>query len=326
MAKALLDKPPPPFYCLYITHPAPTCSKAPHQNQSDTKKPLCPPGITQKKILIRGAGDIATGIALFLLRQGIRNILLLEQARPLAVRRFVCFAQAVFDGTCYVEEAEGTLLRTAREVKGMWAKNMNTPDFLLHPSVPLLVDENAVCLPDIVPDVEIEATLSKRNAARVCKADAPLVIGIGPGFLAGNTPDATAHVIIETNRGPNLGTYIEEGTAEADTGEPAPVMGFTHARVVRAPAKGIFTPRVGLGASVQEQECLGFMEDKNDKKPVFSPIAGRTRGLIHSGVFVDKGAKIGDIEPRTDFDIYKVSDKALVIGQGVYNAICKRFI
>lgn len=288
---------------------------------------LCPPSLAQKKILIRGAGDIASGIVLFLIRHGFRNILMLEQARPFAVRRFVSFAEAIFEGSCYVEEAEGIRLHTVREIKGMWAKNASSPDFLIHPSVPIFVDENAVCLPDIAPDVEIEATLSKKNIARVCKADAPLVIGIGPGFLAGaNNPAATAHVIIETNRGPMLGACIEEGTAEADTGKPAPVMGYTYERVLRAPAKGTFTPRIGLGAPVYEHELLGFMENKNNAIPVLAPIAGIARGLIHSGVFVEQGAKIGDIEPRLDFDMYKVSDKALAVGQGVYNAICKRFV
>ncbi len=287
----------------------------------------CPESITQKKILIRGAGDIASGIALFLLRQGFRHIVLLEQAKPMAVRRTVSFAEAVFEGQCYVEEVEGVLLHNARDVLGMWAKNAHSAEFLHTPSLPVLVDENALCLNTLTPDVVVEATLSKKNITQVSKKDAPLVIGVGPGFLAGeNNPRANVHVVVESNRGESLGRYLEEGTAEPNTGEPAPVMGYTHERVLRAPAKGFFTPRVGLGAHIKAGEIVGIMEDKDIKTPVIASISGRLRGLLHSGIFVDIYTKIGDIEPRADFDMYKVSDKALAIGRGVFNAMCKRIV
>lgn len=57
-------------------------------------------------VLIKGAGDLASGVALRLHRAGF-GIVMTETQAPLAVRRRVAFAQAVFDGVCTVEEVSG---------------------------------------------------------------------------------------------------------------------------------------------------------------------------------------------------------------------------
>ena len=178
--------------------------------------------------------------------------------------------------------------------------------------MPLLVDPRAACLPRVRPQVVIEATLAKRNVG-VTLNDAPLVIGVGPGFEVGRD----VHRIVETNRGPDLGRVLRAGSAAPNTGIPGRVNGFTVERVLRAPCRGLFVTGLDIGDRVEPGSSVGTV----DGQPVPAGIRGALRGLLRSGVIVEAGTKIGDIEPRSGVADDRVSDKALAVAGGVLEAV-----
>lgn len=263
------------------------------------------PGLEQLRILMRGAGDIASGVALRLHNAGFGRLLLLERANPLAVRRKVAFCEAAHDGEAEVEGVRARRIAGVDECPAVWAGG----------GIPLLVDPHGQSCAAFAPHVVIEATLAKRNIG-VTRADAPLVIGLGPGFVAGED----VHVVIETNRGPDLGRVLRQGAAEPNTGIPATVRGVSFERVLRAPADGVFTACRDIGDLVAAGETLGQV----DGEPVTATIAGLVRGLLRSGAEVTRGLKLGDIDPRAPHEPIacdRVSEKALAIGGGVLEAI-----
>lgn len=258
-------------------------------------------------VLIRGAGEMATGVAHRLHRCHLR-VCLLEIPKPLAVRRTVCFSEAVYDGE--------------KEVEGVWAKLIHTPDEI-HPvweegKVPVLVDpEFKKTCHFLKPDVVIDAILAKKNLGTT-REDAPLVIGLGPGFTAG----ADVHVVIETNRGHDLGRVIMKGKAQADTGIPGEVGGYSVERVLRTKKEGIFRSFYSIGDQVGKGTVVAAVDDF----PIIAEISGVIRGLLRNGVEVKKGTKIGDIDPRGKREYcYTISEKARAIGGGVLEAILHRF-
>ena len=254
-------------------------------------------------IIIKGAGEMATGVACRLYRANFTRILMLETPAPLAVRRLVSFCEAIHEGTMAVEGIEAIRINAESELISAWETK----------KIAVLVDPNGDSIPRNHPDVLIDATLAKRNLG-IFRADAPLVIALGPGFVAGKD----AHVVIETNRGHDLGRLIHSGAAEANTGIPGDIGGFTKERVVRSPARGIFTTEKQIGDSVVKGELLG----KVDSVDVCIPLNGILRGLIRPGSSVRKGLKIGDIDPRGE-RVYcdTISEKARSLGGAVLEAV-----
>lgn len=264
-------------------------------------------------ILIRGGGDIATGIALRLHRAGFHRLILLETARPLAVRRRVAFSEAVYEGLCSVEGTFAALASRLDEIPQLWDAGC----------IPVMVDPEGILVPRIRPEVLIEATLAKHNIG-VCMTDAPLVIGVGPGFTAGKD----VHRIVETNRGHNLGRVITSGCAEPNTGIPGSINGMTLERVLRAPCSGIFRTRHDIGDEVKAGEVIATVSvgrKAPDGGSIHTVINGVVRGLLRSGTPVTEGMKVGDIDPRENIACHLVSDKARSIGGGVLEAILGRF-
>ena len=265
-------------------------------------------------ILIRGGGDIATGIALRLYRSGFRHIVILETACPLAVRRQVAFSEAVYEGCCTVEGVTAALASNIEEISVL----------LDAECIPVLVDPSGIFVPRLHPDVLIEATLAKRNIG-VCLGDAPLVIGVGPGFTVGKD----VHRCIETNRGHNLGRVLRHGCAEPNTGMPGDIAGLTHERVLRAPQDGRFMTGHAIGDPVSAGEIIATVVLKRDgcrlHMEIPAQISGVIRGLLRSGISVREHCKVGDIDPRPNVICHLVSDKALAIGGGVLEAILERF-
>ena len=176
----------------------------------------------QFAILLRGGGDIATGIALRLYRSGFRRLIILETAHPMAVRRRVAFSEAVYEGLCTVEGITAALAPRPEEIAPLWDAGC----------IPVMVDPQGVTIPRLRPEVVIEATLAKRNVG-VGITDAPLVIGVGPGFTVGEN----VHCIVETNRGHNLGRVLYSGSAEPDTGIPGDIVGMTTDRHLSQPPR-----------------------------------------------------------------------------------------
>jgi len=253
-------------------------------------------------ILIKGAGDVATGVAHRLYRAGFRP-LMTELPQPLTVRRMVSFSEAVYAGRVEVEEVPAVRAAALDEALALRREGV----------VPVIVDPQGEIQRQWRPRVLIEATLAKHNTG-ITMGDAPLVIALGPGFTAGHD----AHAVVETKRGHGLGRVITGGGAEPNTGEPEAVAGYTHQRVLRAPCPGVFTPLAAIGDTVAPGQVVGRVGEV----PVTAAIAGVVRGLLHEGLSVTPGLKIGDIDPRGVPEYcFTISDKARAVGGGVLEAI-----
>lgn len=258
--------------------------------------------LSERRIVIRGGGDIATGVAWRLHKAGF-PVFVLEVARPLAVRRKVCFCEAVWDGTAEVEGVRARRAESPEEAGSVHAGG----------EVPVLVDPDLEGLPALKADVIVDATLAKKNLG-VTMDLAPLVIGLGPGFTAG----VDVHKVVETKRGHNLGRVISKGTAVPNTGVPGNIGGYTTERVLRAPADGVFHTSVELGALVVSGQVVAEVEGQ----AVRAKIEGMVRGLIRPGITVSRGMKVGDVDPRgKDAFLDTISDKALAVAGGVLEAV-----
>ncbi len=253
-------------------------------------------------ILIRGAGEMATGVAHRLARSGLR-VLMTETARPLAVRRAVSFCEAVWDGTKTVEGLTARLIEDPAQAGRCWRAG----------ELPVLVDPDTACRHALKPDAVVDALLAKRNTG-LSRDMAPLTIGLGPGFSA---PDMV-HLVIETNRGHDLGRLIYQGAAQPNTGVPGDIGGYTHQRVLRAPADGEFITSHQLGDAVEQGQTVATVGGK----PVPAQVGGVLRGLIRPGSPVRQGLKVGDVDPRGRLEyLNTISEKARSIGGSVLEGI-----
>ena len=254
------------------------------------------------KVLIRGGGDLASGVALRLHRSGF-HILITELPQPKVVRRLVSFAEAIYQGETSVE---GVRACCARDIPSALAISSRG-------DIPVLVDPEADVRQAYQPAVIVDARLTKRPP-ELSLDIAPLVIGLGPGFIAG----VNCHAAIETNRGHFLGRVIWEGAPEQDTGIPDTVAGHREDRVLRAPASGVFHAHAAIGDSMDAGELIADV----DGHKILAPFRGVLRGLLHSGLAVKAGLKVGDLDPRNDPRYCTlVSDKSLAVGGGVLEAI-----
>lgn len=253
------------------------------------------------RVIIRGGGDLGSGVALRLWRCGF-PLVILEVARPVAVRRLVAFGEAVYEGCWRVEEAVAH--RVANVTEALQASDAG--------GIPVLVDPAARTTDEFAAAVLVDAIMAKRNTG-TSREMAGLVVGLGPGFTAGIDVDA----VIETNRGPRLGRVIWNGTGEPNTGRPGPVAGKAHERVLRAPVAGSIAVDADIGNLVEKDTPVAAVGDY----VVRAPFTGLVRGMIRDGLEVTAGMKIGDIDPRTDVSCELVSDKALAIAGGVIEAI-----
>ena len=253
-------------------------------------------------VLIRGGGDLASGVAVRLHHSGF-EVMLTELPTPLVVRRTVSFAEAVSDGSKEVEGITAVLIRTPGEVK----------ESVRAGYIPVLVDPDLACLKEVRPDVVVDARMRKKPPAEG-KELATLVIGLGPGFIAGEN----CHAVIETNRGHNLGRVIWAGPPQEDTGIPGMVQGFASERVLRAPEDGKLVTGAKIGDEIKNGTVIALV----GSQAVLAPFDGVLRGLIKPGTQVIKGMKIGDVDPRDDPTICTlVSDKSRAVGGGVLEAI-----
>ena len=253
-------------------------------------------------VVIRGAGDIATGIALRLWRAHIR-VAMTEIEKPTAIRRTVCFSQAVVHGETTVEDV--TVKRAESPAEAL--------RILEGGCIPVLPDPEGACLAVLKPDAVVDAILAKKNLGTKI-TDAPVVIGVGPGFTAGED----CHAVVETMRGHYLGRVIHEGTAIPNTGIPGLIGGFAGERVLRAPADGIFHQLLEIGAQVK----MGDVAATVNGEPMVCTLDGVLRGILADGTPVHKGMKSGDIDPRCELaHCYCASDKALAVGGGVLEAV-----
>lgn len=253
-------------------------------------------------VLLRGGGDLATGVAARLFRCGF-YVVVLEIAKPLAVRRLVALAEAVYAGEVVIEDLRGQRVEdpaTALQVLGTGV-------------IPVLVDPQAESRKNLHPVALVDGRMRKAPPEIGMEA-APFVVGLGPGFTVG----LDCHAVVETNRGHKLGRVYWEGSAEADTAIPESIANDDTDRVLRAPNSGVFESQISLGSVVRQGEVVATV----DGVRLEAPFEGALRGLLHSGLNVEVGMKVGDIDPRGQPSFcFQISDKALAIGGGVLEAI-----
>lgn len=253
-------------------------------------------------VIIRGAGDLATGIALRLKRAHI-SVIMTDIPAPTAIRRTVAFSQAIVLGETKVEDVTARRVETPEAAMALLQENV----------VPVLADPEGACISILKPDAVVDAILAKKNLGTHMDM-APVVIAVGPGFTAG----VDCHAAVETMRGHTLGRVLYTGSPIPNTGVPGNIGGYTVERVLRAPASGVFKPCLEIGAMVKAGDVAAMVGDT----PMLCTIDGCLRGLLQDGIEVFEGMKCGDIDPRCKPDhCLCTSDKALAVGGGVLEAL-----
>ncbi len=254
------------------------------------------------RVVIRGAGDIATGVALRLYRAGLQ-VAMTDLEKPTAIRRTVCFSQAIIHGEMKVEDVVARKAETPAHAEQLLVNNV----------IAVLPDPEGQMISTLHPDAVVDAILAKKNLGTTIH-DAPVVIGVGPGFTAG----VDCHAVVETMRGHYMGRVIYQGSAIPNTAIPGLIGGFAGERVLRAPADGVFHQLLEIGAVVRQGDVAATV----DGQPMVCTLNGVLRGILPDGTPVFKGMKSGDIDPRDVVDhCYTTSDKATAVGGGVLEAI-----
>lgn len=257
-------------------------------------------GQNSKKILIRGAGDLATGVALVLHAAGLR-VAMTEIAAPLVVRCSVSFADAIYKGKNTVEGVDAFAC-TAQDLEKIWEKH----------AIPVVVDPNMEQLGHLSWDALVDGRMLKKDLGDI-KGETPL-IGLGPGFTVG----VNCHAAIETNRGIHLGKVFLNGSPQADTGIPGIVEGFARERVLYSSTSGVFEPLVEIGEIVEAGQILA----RSGGEEIRAPFKGLLRGILRPQAYLEAHVKVGDVDPRLDPELARhPSDKAMAVGHGVLEAL-----
>ena len=257
-------------------------------------------------VLIRGGGEVASGVAHKLARARFR-VCLTETSQPLAVSRGVAFCEAIYDGEKEVEGITAKRVESPSQITGVWHQN----------KLPIIVDPEALVKDMLKPTVLVDALMAKQNLGTKF-SDAPLVIGLGPGFRARED----VHVVVETNNSERLGRVIMSGKAEADTGIPVAIGGLTKERVLHSPSDGQFLTEKDIGDMVAMDEVVASVATQ----PLKAEIGGVIRALLRKGTMVSKGDKLGEIDPSGDKEAcYTIRPRVRAIAGGVLEAILMRF-
>ena len=260
-------------------------------------------------VLIRGAGDIATGIAMRLWRAGVQ-VVMTDLPQPTAIRRTVCFSQAIVLGETQVEDATARRAEDILQARRICAAG----------EISVLADPELRCREELQPDALVDAILAKKNLGTT-RDMAPLTIALGPGFTAGQDVD----VVVETKRGHRLGRIIREGTAIPNTGIPGVIGGYGKERVIHAQTEGIFQDVRKIGDLVEAWEIIAQIRTSEGKSiPVTTQIGGILRGLLRSGYPVTPGFKVADVDPRREelSNCFLISDKSRCIAGSVLELVC----
>lgn len=253
-------------------------------------------------IWIRGAGDIASGVAFRLFQSGF-SVVMSDLPIPTSIRRTTCFSEAIIQGQTNVEHITAVFAKDAEEAKQIMAEG----------NIAVLADPEGKEAKRLNPAAVVDAILAKKNLG-TRMSDAEIVVGVGPGFTAG----ADCHAVVETMRGHTLGRVYYEGSAMPDTGVPGNIGGYTLERLLRAPCAGVFQGTRNIGDLVKKGDVCAYVEGK----PMISQLDGVLRGLLPDGISVYEGMKSGDVDPRCNVkNCYTVSDKALAVGGGVLEAV-----
>lgn len=266
--------------------------------------------IKNELVIVRGAGDLATGVVYSLYKAHFK-VIILETQHPSAIRRKVALSEAVYDGKTKVEDIEAVLVKNYEEALNIIANKD-------YKEIPILIDPNCEILNHIKPTFLIDAIIAKKNIG-TNKSMAKYTIALGPGFTAGKDCD----IVIETMRGHNLGRIYLEGEAIPNTGIPGNIGGKEAERVIHASSDGIIENIKKIGDFVREKEVIAYINNDNKKIEVIAPFEGLLRGIIRDGFKVRNGLKIADIDPRkSEYDnCFTISDKARNLGGAVLTAM-----
>ena len=258
------------------------------------------------KVVIRGGGDLATGVAEVLYQSGFK-ILILDIEKPSSIRRSVCFSEAIYDGIIQVENIICKKVENENDIEKCWNEKI----------IPIMVDEKGEIIKKIKPNVVVDSIIAKKNLGTT-KEMAPITIALGDGFEAGKDVD----IVVETMRGHNLGRVITSGRAMKNTGIPGEIKGVSKDRVIYSLANGIFSSVKKIGDTVQKDEIIGYVGNVE----IRGKISGVLRGIIKEGYEVTENMKIGDIDPRIEEknNCFTISDKARSLGGAVLRAIMFR--
>jgi xanthine dehydrogenase accessory factor len=263
-------------------------------------------GLSQLVVLIRGGGEVASGVAHKLARVHFR-VCLTETSEPLAVSRGVAFCEAIYDGEKEIEGLVARRVESVSEIPKMWQESQ----------IPIIVDPETSIKDTLKPDVLVDAIMAKRNLGTKI-TDAPLVMGLGPGFEVGKD----VHVVVETNNSESLGKVIMEGEAEKNTGIPVAIGGLTHERALHSSGDGPFQTDKEIGELVTAGEMVALVAGQSVK----AEISGVVRALLRSGTVVKKGTKLGEIDPSGDKEAcYTIRPRVRAIAGGVLEAIMIRY-
>lgn len=254
-------------------------------------------------IIVRGAGDLATGIIYRLYKSGFK-ILALEDEKPSAIRRSVSFSECIYNLEQTVEGVKSKKVNNLKEMQECWDNK----------EIPVIIDPKAQYIKNLKPEIVVDAIIAKKNYGTNIKM-APITIALGPGFIAGKD----VSIVIETMRGHNLGRLIFDGEALANTGEPGEIGGVTKQRVIYSEKEGVFRSVKKIGESVKKNQVLGYV----DNTPIYATIEGILRGVIPDNYLVKSKLKIADIDPRLNeySNCFTISDKARSLGGSVLEAI-----
>jgi len=276
--------------------------------------------MTGPVVLVRGAGEQASGVGWALAKAGFR-VVMTEVAEPLMVRWPVCFGTAVAEGRWQVEGIESCRVEDPSECKAAW----------MNGEIPVLVDPDLESLSVLKPSVLVDAIMAKRNLGTK-RSMAPQTFGLGPGFTAGVDVD----VVVETNRGHHLARLIYDGAAQPNTGIPGEVAGISKERVIYSPKAGIFRAKRAIGEQVVTGDCLGEIDDGVGVEEIFALCTGVLRGLLRTDTPVAGHVKIGDVDPRGHVEYcWTITEKARAIGAavvlgilacGILNPLCTKEI
>lgn len=253
-------------------------------------------------VLIKGAGDLASGVAHRLYMSGF-NIVMTDIEMPTTIRRTVSFSSAIICGSAEVEGVNAVLANNIDDVKNI----------INDKNIAVIVDEKANSINILKPDIVVDAIIAKQNLGTK-KEDAPIVIGIGPGF----NPKVDCHAAIESKRGHYLGKVLYNSRPASNTGKPGNICGYEEERIIRATEDGIFKPIKHIGDIVKAHDTVATINNSS----VTTAISGVVRGMLPDNTPVHKGMKSGDVDPRGINDYcYQISDKARAIAGGVLEAI-----
>lgn len=259
------------------------------------------------RVLIRGGGDLASGVALRL-HHAHYKVVVTEVPQPLCVRRAVSFAEAIYQGTWKIEGVVAEYLTNKDDIRDSVEKG----------NIPVMIDPQADIRHEFQPMAIIDGRMLKRPSELDWTA-APFVVGLGPGFVVG----VDCHAVVETKRGHTLGRVYWEGSALPDTGIPDAVAGYDVQRVIRAPMSGELREGLPIGSLVKAGDQVAIVGDM----PVVANFDGALRGMLKDGIHVERGLKIGDLDPRSEREYcFTVSDKALAVAGGVLEAVITKGI